>query len=95
MMNSTHNHDYILPESHSTIRKIAITQKIQNTIVNQTRSDIKSKKIISFLRLNIDEKDPIIKSQNVYNVKSRIKSEALESITSTQTLIQQLHDRQN
>ena len=81
-MNLTHNHERILSESHSFLRKIATTQKIQNTIINQTRIESRPSQILSFLRLNIDEKDLIFKSYDVYNIKNKIKNDALETLIS-------------
>ena len=59
-----------------------MTQKVQDIIINQTRFEVSSKQIILMLRLDIDEKNLIIKLSNVYNVKSKIRSEALEFMIS-------------
>ncbi len=95
--NSTYNHNYILPGSHPSIRKISMTEKVQNTIINQTRSEFKSKTIFIELRLSskTNDEDSIYKPSDIYNVKSKARSEALGSITPTQTLVVQLHRREN
>ena len=83
--NSTHNHGHIMAGSHPSIRGIAMIQEVKNIIVNQTRSGAKPKEILIGLRLSskANEEDPIYKPSDIYNVKSKARSEALGSMIST------------
>ena len=86
-MDSTHNHDSTIAGAHPLLRKIAMTDNIQKTIVNQTRAGAKPKEIISNLRLDCDKEDPILKQRDVYNTKAKARSKALGSLTPIQALL--------
>ena len=46
------------------------------------RIEFRPFQILSSLRFNINEKDFIFKSHDVYNIKNKIKSDALKTLTS-------------
>ena len=84
-----HNHTFTLFESHSALRKMTLNEKIIDVIKRQNRINILSAKILSELRFNINEKNSMFKSQNIYNAKTKIKRQIFETFTSVQTLMQQ------
>ena len=88
--NPSHNHDPIIAGSHPLLQKIAMTDEVQNTVINHSRAGAKPQAIISSLRLDHDKEDPILKHRNVYNIKAKARSKALGSLTPIQTLLCQL-----
>ena len=90
--NSSHNHSSTLSESHSALRKIALNEKIMNSIQKQFRANIASAQILSILRLDKKEENSMFKSQNIYNAKMKIKRKKLDALTSVQTLMKQLNE---
>ena len=99
MEDSTHNHDYIMPGSYPSLRKIAATATVQDDVINQTRTGARPSQILSSLRLaknkRSGEENPIFKPVDVYNIKSKARSEALGLMTSLQALVQALHRRED
>ena len=93
--NPEHNHGFIPRGAHPSLRKIALTQEVQDTIVNDTRTGSRPSQILSSLRLDTDEEDPIYKPSDIYNVKSQTRIKTLGSMTPTQALMRQLHDRED
>ena len=77
-----HNHIFILSESYSALRKMTLNEKIINVIKRQNRVNILLIKILSELQFDINEKNSMFKSQNIYNAKTKIKRQMLEAFTS-------------
>ena len=94
-MNFIYNYNYIIFGSHSSLRKIIITQKIKNLVIHQTLINIKLKEIIIKLYLNQDEETFIFKFHNIYNIKTYIRNETLSILILIQTLIRQLYQHKN
>ncbi len=88
---SAHNHDSILPESHSALRKLTLINQIKDDIANQSRARITLRQILTALRLDSDSNNSMFKAADIYNVKAALRRDALESLTSIQALIQNLH----
>lgn len=85
-----HNHTPTLPGSHPALRKLALTEEVVDVIKRQSKVDIAPAKIISGLRLNTDEENPMLKRQDIYNAKTVIKRQILGAFTPVQALMQQL-----
>lgn len=90
----SHNHTPTLPGSHPALRKLALNHEVMEVIKNQSRVDIAPAKIITTLRLDTDEENPMLKPQDIYNAKAAIKRRALGGFTPVQALMHQL-DREN
>ena len=95
VLDPTHNHGHTIPSSHPSLRKIELTQAIKETVANQTRTGSRPSQILSSLRLNQDEENPIFKASDIYNIKTSLRTEALRSLTLVQALVQQLHIRED
>ena len=72
-----------------------MTQEVQDAIVNQTRTGSRPSQILSSLCIDTDEEDPIYKPSDIYNIKSKTRIKTLGSMTPTQALMQQLHNRED
>lgn len=90
IVDPTHNHEATLAGSHPSLRAIAMTQDIRDSIVNQTRIGNKPSKIIHSLQLDHDDENPMLKARDVYNIKAEARSKALGSLTPIQALMRQL-----
>ena len=88
-----HNHGPTIEGSHTSLRKIARTTDVEDTVINQSRTGSKPSKVLSSLRLGLDEENPMLKPSDVYNIKAKARSEALGSLTPVQALLRQLHHR--
>ena len=88
--NSEHNHEVILAEIHSTIRKLMMMMKIYNEITHQIRIEMNFNQILIHLWLDINETQSLFKCMNIYNVKNSMRSQTLSALTLIQTLFQQL-----
>ncbi len=94
MINDQHNHSAILVDFHSIQRKIVMTSKIKNDISRQLKIQTTSSQIIFSLRISNlisdffdDSKNSkiinsLIKSRDIYNLKTKFRREFLESLTS-------------
>ena len=92
LKNTTHNHADTLTDSHSVHRKAALTQKMLDIIHNQTRTQTTFDQILSHLRLDIDEEFSLFIRQNIYNVKTHLRRQVLNSLKFTQAFMQYLND---
>ena len=70
IVNPDHNHDSTIAGSHPSLCKLTMTDKVQNTIINQTRAGARPSAIISSLRLDHDKENPMLKQRDVYNIKA-------------------------
>jgi hypothetical protein len=101
VVNDQHNHFFILVESHSAQRKRVMIE-MKNDVSRQLKVQTTSSQIISNLRIfdsasasSFDSKDSeiinsMIKSRDVYNLKTKLRRESLKSYTSIQALIREL-----
>jgi hypothetical protein len=80
-------------KAHSIHRKSVMTSEIQQQIVTQTRIETASRQILINLRVNLNEKNSIIKARDVYNRKQKIKHEILSNLIFIQALLQELSVR--
>ncbi len=103
MINDQHNHSSILVDFHSVQRKITMTSEIKNDISRQLKVQTTSSQIIFNLRISnlisdssIDSKNSeiinsLIKSRDIYNLKTKFRRDSLKSLTSVQALIRKLN----
>jgi len=89
-----HNHKATLPGSHLVIRKLALTPAVQDLITRESRVGVKPTQILSALRLDKDEENPMFKRKDIYNAKSAIRAKALGSYTPIQALIIELYNQE-
>jgi hypothetical protein len=106
VINDQHNHSFTFVDSHSVQRKIAMTSEIRNDIARQLRVQATFSQIISSLRISnsiddsfVDSKNSeiinsLIKSRDIYNLKTKFRRDSLEPLTFVQALIREL-DRGN
>jgi hypothetical protein len=69
---------------------MTLIDEVKDQISRQSKVQIAPVKILSTLRLNADEKNLIYKTQDIYNVKTKIQRNALDSLSPVQTLMKQL-----
>ena len=91
--NLFYNHFSTLFESHFTLRKIALNEKIMNSIQRQFKANIAFAQILSILRLDKKEENSMFKSQNIYNAKMKIRRKKLDALTFVQILMKQLNEK--
>ena len=82
-----HNHEPTLGGSHAVHRKNAMTKDVKDTVVAQTRINISTKQILSGLRLDGDEENPIVKPSDIYNIRARHRQEELGPYSAVQALM--------
>jgi hypothetical protein len=103
IINDQHNHSFILIDSHSAQRKIALTDEIRNDISRQLKIQIAFSQIFtSFRILNLtievnmnDSKNSIIlnsmlKFRDIYNLKAKFRRQSWKFLTFIQALICEL-----
>jgi hypothetical protein len=95
MKNDTHNHPATLRESHFVHRNLALTKEVKQQIALQTLTKTASQQIVINLRLNTNEKDSQLKMKDLYNYKQFVRSQALNNLIATQSLMQELSVRSN
>ena len=88
---STHNHDSTLFESHLALRKLTLINQIKESITNQNHARITLRQILTTLQLDSDLNNLMFKAADIYNVKTALHCNALNSFTFIQALIQNLH----
>jgi hypothetical protein len=107
MITSTHNHAVTLADAHSALRKLTMTTKIKSEISRVLTVQTASSKILFSLRVadlmtsvNFDDSENLyivnflFKSRDIYNLKTQLRREALESLTSMQALIRELNQEE-
>jgi hypothetical protein len=82
-------------EAHSIHRKLIMISEVQQQIASQTRTKTASRQILINLRVNLNEKNSIIKTRDVYNRRQKIKHQVLSNLTVTQALLQELFVRKH
>ena len=95
IVDPTHNPETTLAGSHPSLPKIAMTQSIPDSVINQTRIGTKPSKIIHTLQLDHDDDNPLLKARDVYNVKAEARSKALGSLIPIQALMRQLTGKED
>ncbi len=88
---SAHNHESILSESHSALRKLTFINQIKANIAHQSRARIMLRQMLTALRLDSDSNNSMFKAADIYNAKIAFHHDALKSFTSIQALLQNLH----
>lgn len=58
-----------------------MTVDVRKTIAQQVRVEVASNQILTSLRLDIDQENPLFKRSNIYNVKTNIRRLALSTLT--------------
>ncbi len=86
--NFSHNHSFIIERAHFALRKLAIISETMSKIDYQSKTQTTSTQVLISMRL--EDEDCILKSRDIYNVKQFIRRNILESLTSTQFLLQNL-----
>jgi hypothetical protein len=97
IVNERHNHSATFVDAHSAHRKLAMNDEVKNEIFRALTVQIRSFQIISASRVldsmidvNIENSEnsrivnSLSKSRNIYNVKTQLRRETLESLTSVQ-----------
>lgn len=87
---ASHNHAPTLAGSHPALRKIALDNAAMDAIRRQSRVDVPPAKILSSLRLDQNEENPLFKKQDIYNAKQEIRRKGLGALTPIQALMKQL-----
>ncbi len=82
-------------EAHSIHRRLVMTSKVQQQIAIQTRTKTASRQILFNLQMNMNEKNSIIKTRNIYNRRQKIRHQVLDNLTLTQDLLQELFVRKH
>lgn len=93
VVNSHHNHDASLAESHSALRKLTMIEEIKTDVSRQLTVHTASFKILSTLRVEFDHSNSMIKSRDIYNMKAQMRRDTLSSLTSMQALMQELNQK--
>lgn len=88
--NPDHNHVATLAGAHPALRKLAMTVDVRKEIAQQVRVGVSSNQILTTLRLDTDQENPLFKRSDIYNVKSHIRSLALGTYTPVQALLEHL-----
>lgn len=78
---------------HSALRKLVYIDKVKSDIVRQVQVQTASRKILFFLRLNADEKNPFFKTRDLYNFKAKMRREKLGPLISVQALMKHLDEK--
>ena len=89
---SDHNHESDHSFAYSIYRKTTRIAKVMKKIEKEMRIETTTKFILTELRLNENEKNLIFKARDIYNVKTFLRNEELDSLTSTQILMRALSD---
>ena len=90
-----HNHEPTLGGSHTVHRKNAMTKDVKDKVVAQTRTNISTKQILSGLRLDGDEENPIVKPSDIYNIRARHRLEELGPYSAIQALMLALNKEED
>jgi hypothetical protein len=72
-----------------------LTEEIKQQIVLQTLTKTTFQQIAINLWLNTNEKDSQLKMKNIYNYRQFVRSQALDNLIATQSLMQELSVRSN
>ncbi len=88
--NKNHNHTSTLVSAHSALWRLVMTKKIRESISSLSKVEIRSTQILTHLRLNANQKNSFFTRHNVYNVKNQQRRQALDVLSSVQTLLQNL-----
>ncbi len=88
---SAHNHEFILSESHSALRKLTLINQIKANIAHQSRVRITLRQMLTALQLDSDLNNSMFKAADIYNAKIALRRDALRSFTFIQALLQNLH----
>ena len=85
--NPDHNHLPTLPGSHPRHRNLALNETVKQMVETQTRTSITPSQIITNVRLQHKENNPLIKLKDIYNLRSYWRQKILGNLTSTQVLL--------
>jgi hypothetical protein len=80
MINSAHNHQSILAKSHAVLRKIAIIKEIKKNVSRQLIVQIALFQILCILRVDSNIINSLIKSKDIYNIKTQNQTRCLKII---------------
>ncbi len=92
--NSEHNHDVIISEFHSVLRRMTMISEMKSDISRQLTVQIASSKILFTLRFdfaNFNDINSLFKSRDIYNVKAKLRRDDLDSLASIQALMRELN----
>ena len=90
VINPFHNHEATIAGSHPTLRKMAMTEEIKNDISRQLTVQTAPSKILSTLRIDTDNNNPLFKPRDIYNIKAQLRRDTLGPLTPVQALMQEL-----
>ena len=93
MKDSHYNYPPTLASFHPIYRKAAMTDEIKNTIVVQTRINSSTKHILSAIRLDTEEENPVFKARDIYNHRAAKRLEELGPYSPLQAFMVELSQR--
>lgn len=66
-----------------------MTSEIKEQIAHQTKTET-PQQILTTLRMNENEEDPVFKAKDIYNQRQSIRHESMGNLTPTQALLKEL-----
>ncbi len=88
--NESHNHTSTLVSAHSALRRLVMTEKIQESISSLIKFKIRSTQILTHLRLDANQENSFFTWHDVYNVKNQQRKQTFDILSSVQTFLQNL-----
>ena len=88
--NKSHNHTSTLVSAHSALQRLVMTEKIQELISSLIKFEIRSTQILTHFQLDVNQENSFFTRHDVYNVKNQQRKQALDVLSSVQTLFQNL-----
>jgi hypothetical protein len=85
---SSYNHSSTIEKVHSALKKLAIIFDTMSKIDNQSKTQVIFAQVLIIMRL--ENKDCILRSRDIYNVKQAIRRKILEFLTSMQVFLKNL-----
>jgi len=89
-----HNHSATLLGARPVHRKVAMTSEVIREIEKEVRKGSAPASILTGLRLDLDEENPVFKPQDIWNARARIKAQSLGPLTPTQAVMRALSDKE-
>ncbi len=88
--NGDHNHTPTLASAHSALRRLAMTEEVQESISSLTKVGVRSTQVLTHLRLDADEENPFFTRHDIYNVKNQQRRQAFGVLSPVQALLHNL-----
>lgn len=88
--NPEHNHEATAPYAHPSLRKLAMTEDVINTIRTETQKQSTPQQIATGLRVNEPEVEPLITTKDISNQKEYLARQKLGRLSPIQALLRAL-----